>query len=308
MRQGKPSSTAFLIANTIAFLSFDPQLGPLLPPGMAELNGHFIERTRTVRWLRKVVDRRWFRALIFAIERMHVSGLMLHALLRKLYLEELTRRSLHQGVRQVVVLGAGFDTLALRLHGDFSDVAFIEVDHPHTQDAKRQGLAGRRLLRENLHLLPVDFAERTLAQALQECPLYEAGRETLYIAEGVLMYLELETIDALFDFVRGHGGQGSQFAFTFMQRWGRRIGFAKGSRVADWWLRTRGEPLRWGMDPERLPAFLDERGFALRELAGSQTFRQRYLEPRGLSHTPLAHGEFVCLAQPVRIRDQGTAW
>jgi len=297
MREGKPSSTAILIANTIAFLSFDPQLGQLMPPGMAEMNGYFIERTRTVHWLGGVVDRRWFRALIFAVERLHVPGLMLHALLRKLYLEALTRQCLQQGMRQVVVLGAGFDTLALRLHRDFRHVAFIEVDHPQTQHVKRQSLAIRGLPHANLQLLPVDFVRQTLAQSLLACPLYDAGQDALFIAEGVLMYLEPGDIDGLFAFVRAHSGRGSKFAFTFMSRWGKRIGFAKGSPLADFWLRTRGEPLRWGTNPEELPAFLAKRGFELQELAGPQTFRQLYLEPCGLSHAPLAHGEYVCLAQ-----------
>jgi len=305
MREGKPSSTAILIANTIAFLSFDPQLGQLIPPGMAEMNGWFIERTRTVRWLGGVVDRRWFRALIFTAERWHVPGLMLHALLRKLYLEALTRQCLLQGVQQVVVLGAGFDTLALRLHRDFSQVVFIEVDHPQTQHVKRQSLTGRGLPRANLQLLPVDFTCQTLAQSLLACPLYDAKRDALFIAEGVLMYLEPGDIDGLFAFVREHSGRGSKFAFTFMSRWGKRIGFAKNSPLADFWLRTRGEPLRWGATPEEIPAFLAERGFESQELAGPQTFRQRYLEPCGLFHVPLAQGEYVCLAQRQRFTDRG---
>ena len=33
------------------------------------------------------------------------------------------------GAKQVVILGAGFDTLALRLSEQFPSVKFIEVDH-----------------------------------------------------------------------------------------------------------------------------------------------------------------------------------
>lgn len=297
MREGKPSSTAILIANTLAFLSFDPTLRRLMPPDMAEMNGWFIERTRTVRWLGRLVDRGWFRALIFSMERVHVPGLMLHALLRKLYLEALARRCVQQGMRQVVVLGAGFDTLALRLHRDFLQVAFIEVDHPQTQRVKRQSLAVRGLPHANLQLLPVDFTHQTLSQSLLACPLYDPKQDALFIAEGVLMYLEPGDVDGLFAFVREHSGRGSQFAFTFMSRWGNRIGFAKGSPLADFWLHTRGEPLRWGTKPDQLPGFLAERGFELQALAGPQAFRRLYLEPCGLSHVPLAQGEYVCLAQ-----------
>ena len=54
-------------------------------------------------------------------------------MLRKRLIEEVVRASLTEGVEQVVIIGAGFDTLALRLCAGFPRTNFIEIDHPATQ-------------------------------------------------------------------------------------------------------------------------------------------------------------------------------
>jgi Leucine carboxyl methyltransferase len=69
-------------------------------------------------------------------------------LLRKCYIENQVRRLL-PSVKQVLVLGAGYDTLAHRLAREFPNLIFCEVDHPATSKVKLRAL--QRLLRtENL--------------------------------------------------------------------------------------------------------------------------------------------------------------
>src|SRR5215213_1202078 len=43
-----------------------------------------------------------------------------------------------EGLEQIVILGAGFDTMALRIRDSLRNVAVFEVDHPATQAAKRE--------------------------------------------------------------------------------------------------------------------------------------------------------------------------
>jgi methyltransferase (TIGR00027 family) len=59
--------------------------------------------------------------------------------LRVAYLDELVTYWTAEGIRQVVILGAGLDTRAARLARD--GVQFYEVDHPATQADKRARLA-----------------------------------------------------------------------------------------------------------------------------------------------------------------------
>ena len=80
--------------------------------------------------------------------------------------EDALSDAVERGVRQVVVLGAGLDTLPYR--SPFRDrVRFFEVDHPATQAWKRQRLAEAGIpLPSSLVFAQVDFQHATLAEGL----------------------------------------------------------------------------------------------------------------------------------------------
>ena len=75
-----------------------------------------------------------------ASESLTHPGILAHYWHRKRWIESRCRVAIKEGVTHVVVIGAGFDTLALRLAGEFPDVRWIELDHPATQGAKQRGL------------------------------------------------------------------------------------------------------------------------------------------------------------------------
>ena len=137
MKPDKPSVTARLIARSVVFMTHDPKLGHLVPLRAAEASVWFLKASSPHgdRLLR-LIDRRWFRSLVTLAESLTIPVILLHYIVRKRYLEDVVRDSLGSGTDQVVVLGAGFDTLALRLHQEFPAAVFIEIDHPATQKIK----------------------------------------------------------------------------------------------------------------------------------------------------------------------------
>lgn len=304
MKAEHPSATAYLIATSTLFMAADPDAGRLIPARAAELSASFVAaRSRVARWAQRALRRKRLRPFVSALERLTIPGIQLHYALRKIYLEETARAALSGGIRQVVIFGAGYDTLALRLHETFPAAEFIETDHPATQRRKTHALAAHqdsRLQRPqtpNLHFLPVDLTRQQLAAALRGFAAYRAGAPTLFIAEGLLMYLAPAEVDRLFRTVRECGGARSRFAFTFMEPQANgRVNFRMRSRAVDAWLSWRSEVFKWGVGRDALPAYLRGRGFNAREIATDETFRRRYLEPDGLAHLPLATGEYVCVA------------
>ena len=128
MREDRPSSTATLIAAASVFLDGDPQVRGLVPAGAAALCRRFISSfpmpTRAVIGALCHPALRWLARLA---ERSTVPGLMLHFMLRKRMIEAAVTEAVFRGASQVVVIGAGFDTLALRLHRSHSAVTFIEI-------------------------------------------------------------------------------------------------------------------------------------------------------------------------------------
>jgi O-methyltransferase involved in polyketide biosynthesis len=140
MRSDRPSATARLVARGIAYVARDPRWRHLVPPDAAAATDALLlacfpgERRLLARF-----DRPIFRAFVAVIESMTSPGILLHYALRKQYLEAVAEAAIGEGFGQVVVLGAGLDTLALRQHRVHGHVLYVEVDHQATQACKRPG-------------------------------------------------------------------------------------------------------------------------------------------------------------------------
>jgi methyltransferase (TIGR00027 family) len=298
MREDAPSATARLIALSTVFLHRHPAWCHLVPPLAAEASFLFLEAgPRPPHRLLRMMHRRWFRSIVLALERLTIPGILLHYTLRKRYLEEVARRSLAKGCSQVVVLGAGYDTLAFRLHAEFPNGQFVEVDHPATQRAKRQALESQTGVGANLKFLPVDLARDEWEDRLLAWREYNPSANTVFVAEGLLMYLRSADVDAVLRFIRERSGPVSRFAFTFMEPLADgSIQFRNSGKMVAVWLSRRGEPFLWGVRREHLASYLEFRGFILRELATPDTFRARYLAGGPLANVPLPGGEYICVA------------
>ena len=87
---------------------------------------------------------------------------------RSRYTEDKLEKAIAQGMTQYVIMGAGYDSFALRRR-DLSDVIRIfELDHPATQKAKKERLSKLNVeLPKNLELIPVDFEKETIAEVLK---------------------------------------------------------------------------------------------------------------------------------------------
>src|SRR5262245_52993658 len=115
--------------------------------------------------------------------------------LRVAYLDRLVGIAVDRlSVRQIVILGAGYDTRAARLPR--AGVTFYEVDHPATQAAKRERVA-------RLPGYPIEAARYVTCNFEQEDPVgclvaegFCAREPALVIWEGVVPYLSEGAIRA----------------------------------------------------------------------------------------------------------------
>jgi methyltransferase (TIGR00027 family) len=102
--------------------------------------------------------------------------------------------ALAHGIKQVVIVGAGLDTTALRQ--DREDVRYFEVDHPATQAWKGERLAEAQLaVPENLTFAPVDFEAQSLADGLASAG-FDAAQPAFFVWLGVVPYLTRPAIFA----------------------------------------------------------------------------------------------------------------
>jgi methyltransferase (TIGR00027 family) len=290
MRDDTPSDTARLVARSIVLAAEDERLRTLVAEGEAETLRRILgESGGWFGWARR---RDWARGLFFNAMDLMVPGIVPHYLARKRRIETAVREALAGGAARVVVLGAGFDALAWRLHGDFPEVAFVELDHPATQRVKRRAL-GEAV---NFTFGQVDLVVDSLATHLKPA----AGVSTVFVAEGLTMYLREERVAALLRDLASLAGPAGRVIFTFMEEDDAgSIGFRGQNPLVAGWLKLRSEPFLWGIRRDRLPDFLASCGLGNPEVVDDAALRAEVLAPLGLREIRLARGECLCLCSPI---------
>ena len=295
MKEFEASATARFVAMGVFHTATHLCLNVEVPSRMAELNERMLQAS-TRSDLHSAFGRRWVRWRAGLFQRWAVPGIFLHFVLRKRWIEALAREAIDRGAIQVVILGAGLDTLSLRLAETNPELTIIEVDHPATQGAKKQAVEVLRDRWKPPTFVALDLTQRDLRESLLACPNYDSAASTLFVAEGLLMYLTEAEVTEILGVVRTSTGPKSSILFTFMdeQRPGH-FQFRGATRMVDFWLRLKHENFVWGIGPNQLRAFLEKRALRLKSWAGEEDFRKRLLTPEN-RHVPLALGEYVALA------------
>lgn len=213
--------------------------------------------------------------------RLAAKGMYPWVIARTRYIDEALAR-VAPSMAQVLILGAGYDSRAIRFAEQLRSARVFELDAPTPQSDKRRGLALRRLaLPANLVFVPVDFETESVAERLAEAG-FAQGMPTLYLLEGLTMYLEPATIDETFQLIADSAGPGSVLVFDYAYASviaGERTQYGAG--VAESAART-GEAWRFGIDRGGVRGFLAPYGFDVTDEASPETLEQRYFtDPSG---------------------------
>jgi methyltransferase (TIGR00027 family) len=197
---------------------------------------------------------------------------------RSRFAEDELHLAVARGVRQYVVLGAGFDTFAYR--NPHEHLRVFEVDHPATQEVKRKRLAGASItIPANTIFVAIDFATTSLRDALAASGL-DTSAPAFFSWLGVIPYLELPAIESTLGFV-GSLSRGTAIVFDYGSSpsalsFAGRIAFKLLSdRVA-----AAGEPWKTFFDPHDLEALLRRCGFTNIEDLGQNAINARYFAGR----------------------------
>jgi len=193
-----------------------------------------------------------------------LSPWILYMQVRTRVIDDALRSFIAKGGRQMLVLGAGYDCRALRMP-ELDDCRVFEVDHPATQRHKRSVLETHGIESPSTYVT-WDFEERPvedLPEHLAELG-HDASAPTFTIWEGVTMYLSEPAIDASLRAITEWSGPEGELAMTYFAK-DRLAKPSLATRAIQAVVSTIGEPWRWGWAPAELPAYLAERGLALRD-------------------------------------------
>jgi methyltransferase (TIGR00027 family) len=289
MKPDKPSRTALIVAAGLQLAGSRTSLPAAVLPTDALRCGEQLLRRAHPR-LACLLRKPWFRRLCGLLEHTTLPGICLHFALRKHILRRHVQAALAAGCTQVIVLGAGFDTLCIELKATRRDICCIEIDHPATQAAKRAATGG-----DDIGFIAADLARQDLGSLLAAYPPFRPEAFTLFVAEGLLMYMPLDAVRALFAQMAAAAPR-SHVAFTWLEPLANgRPGFRRPSRLIDLWLRWRGEPFLSSQARTGLAGFLAGIGFVLQNLDDSGDL----VEGAEVTEHPI-EGEYIALASAVR--------
>ena len=165
---------------------------------------------------------------------------------------------------QIVLLGAGFDTRALRFADYNRGTKIFELDVPTTQDPKLDIFRKKKLIiPPELVFSSIDFDSEDIFTILEKVG-YQDGGKSLFLWEGVCMYLSPQAVDDTLGFVCNHAAPGSQIIFDYvyasvLRRENRYYGE---QGIFETVART-GENWTFGLEEGEVEPFLAARGFEM---------------------------------------------
>lgn len=217
-------------------------------------------------------------------------------IIRTRYTEDALAEAIARGTTQVVIIGAGMDSLALRRPGFPDGVEVFEIDHPATQEFKLKRLSdagGSQTA--GVHYLPADL-NITSVDAVLDGSGFEAGRPTFFSWLGVTPYLTREANLKTFRAIASCSATGSDVIFNYLDQ---RSVFdvpdeeAKAARAV---FESIGEPWVSGFAPSELGDDLRTVGLELVEDLDREDLHERYCADREDGLAP-SFGEHIARAQ-----------
>ncbi|HTU62604.1 MAG TPA: SAM-dependent methyltransferase [Polyangiales bacterium] len=278
MKPGRPSLTASYVALARAIATHDSELAAVCQDPWAErllpsLLGGPLARAARSR----------LAPQLFALSRAGLLGMADHMAVRTRLIDEAVAEGVAEGARQLVLLGAGLDSRAHRLPA-LAESTVFEVDFPSTQAFKRERARALPRCARVLRYVPCDFEREPLRQTLL-AQGFEPQRASVWVWEGVTMYLSEAAIASSLDAIAELSAPHSRLALTYLEPFAAEVHRAL-IALAMSALAAVSEPVHSMFDPVKMAQLLTEHGFETLSDARPRDIAARY----GLSALRLGFG------------------
>jgi methyltransferase (TIGR00027 family) len=213
-------------------------------------------------------------------------------------IDEHVRQAIAEGATQLIIVGAGLDTRALRFAKP--GLTVFEVDQVLTQVFKRERLVAAKIdpTGNGTRYVSYDFNRGRLIDVLMSQG-FKREERTCIVAEGFTFYVKPPVIYSLLGFLSGDCAPGSTIAFDYID-----AATAEGTTKDKWAKRTRkevakrGEPFQFGIHFGSLGEHLEPMGLTVIRDYHAEELEQAYGLPI-TEHPALKIGRFygLCIAR-----------
>lgn len=203
------------------------------------------------------------------------------------YFDDFVKKSIDEGLEQLVILGAGYDTRAYRIDGIRGKVRVFEIDHSGTQRVKMKKIKDIFVsLPDHVEYISVDFETENFDQRLLEHG-YKKSQKTVFIIEGLIYYLPQKAVDEMLSFIATNSSTGSAIIFDYVYEssidrtngiCGVQCTACNQNEIknATKDMAQQGEPYKFGIKDGTIEAFLFERGFSRILNVTSEDYKKAY--------------------------------
>lgn len=230
--------------------------------------------------------------LKFMMQAMATPALTLS---RARYAEDKLQKCVQQGVQQYVILGAGMDTFAFRMHELMAELSVIEVDHPATQKVKRLRLNQLGWASPpQLHFVPIDFTKDKLAEVLT-ASVYDQTIPGFFSWLGVSYYLPEATVMGTLQSIAAIAPAGSMLVFDYLDTDILVPDKSTPRSQQILWLAEQiGEPVKGLFDPALLAENLAAVGLRLKENLNPAMIQERFFAGRSDNYYACENAHLAC--------------
>ena len=218
-----------------------------------------------------------------------------HLVARTRFFDDLALGAATCATTQVVIVGAGYDCRALRFRR--TGVRYFELDHPATQRDKQARLARLGIAAADVHYVAIDLTSGDVAAALAAAG-HDASQPSLFMCEGLLLYLDVGVIERVFRALRRRVDRRATLALSIAVRDEALANAGVAARRAAWDQRLRriGEPPRTRLRRAEWDALLAATGWV----------PVRAVDPHEIDPEVSPGGALLVTAEPAAKKS--TAW
>jgi len=200
------------------------------------------------------------------------------------YFDDVVQNVVGEGFNQMVILGAGYDSRAYCIDGLRGHIQVFEVDHPQTIERKTEIITRiLGVLPEHVAFVPLNLEYEDLWENLKTSG-YSPTAKTLFVLEGLVMYLSRDAVEELFSGIVRNSGDGSSILFDYIpQSFADGTSDREGGRnILDYTVMA-GEPIRSGFADGEVHIFLSRLGFSGVEVIPSSVYGKMYYSGKNAS-------------------------
>jgi methyltransferase (TIGR00027 family) len=211
--------------------------------------------------------------------RLLPPGAYEYVMARTIHMDALFVHALEQRWPQIVILGAGYDSRSYRFKRKIEKTRIFEVDAYGSQQHKRLCMQRAQLdWPPQTTFVCVDFAHQDLVPMLEKAG-YDSRLQTLFLLEGLVMYLPEPQVKYLLSFMQQNHAAGTVIAFDYIFRSVvNGTSTAYGAREQYEIVRDVGEPLQFGMEYDEMNEWLTSEHFKVESHYAPDDFENTYLK------------------------------